>query len=258
MRKNSRAFTLIELLVVIAIIGILAAMLLPALSKSKSLAKSIKCKNNLHQIGLAMQMYLHDNNKFPMYGRAPSSGEPQGSKWYQDIYPYLQNKWTNNIFDCPSYKFVIYDGGAEGNSIYVSLGSYGYNFGIADQNGIYHYGLSSKFSANATMISDSSVPESDVKSPSQMIMIGDSVSVTSDNKLVLGLEILSRKLHMDQWDSLIVSDVIANQRHNGKLNYVFCDNHVENFKTKDILLSKEDKYLKLWASDGISHNEIIP
>ena len=102
-RANERrppGFTLIELLVVIAIIAILAAMLLPALSKAKDSGKKTKCTSNLHQMGLGMLMYAEDNDGFLPRGNDPL--------WWQVLTPTLGGRVRNDyskvqIYLCPSY-----------------------------------------------------------------------------------------------------------------------------------------------------------
>ena len=119
-RQSSGAFTLIELLVVIAIIAILAAMLLPALTRAKLKAQTIRCLNNQRQWGLSAQLYASDNgDALPrdgtdnggQYGVDTGSvsgpGSPQDPfAWFNELPPYVGEKPFSYYYTLagPKYK----------------------------------------------------------------------------------------------------------------------------------------------------------
>jgi prepilin-type N-terminal cleavage/methylation domain-containing protein len=116
-QPGSRAFTLIELLVVIAIIAILAAMLLPALAKAKEKAHQASCLSNLKQAGIALNLYVDDNNGYFPYvsvdAKVIDPTDTSGSKliWTKFLGAYVPQRGSkitsqeNAIFICPATKF---------------------------------------------------------------------------------------------------------------------------------------------------------
>ena len=100
--RTRRDFTLIELLVVIAIIAILAAMLLPALSKAREKARAISCISNIKQIGLGTITYMQDNEDFlPNFYYSASLGgwQPPNGGWRAELHDYVGD---NKVWICPS------------------------------------------------------------------------------------------------------------------------------------------------------------
>lgn len=95
--KLKRGFTLIELLVSISIIAILVALILPAVQQAREAARRTQCKNNLKQIGLALQNYHDVYQKFPLGVRNQSLGF--GSSWWVGLLPYLEYKALYDIYD---------------------------------------------------------------------------------------------------------------------------------------------------------------
>ncbi|MCC9607882.1 DUF1559 domain-containing protein [Blastopirellula sp. JC732] len=95
MKREKRGFTLVELLVVIAIIGVLIALLLPAVQQAREAARRMSCTNNLKQLGLALHNHHDTFGEFPRGAGAPN-GAAYGAMWSAYLLPFIEQ---NNIFE---------------------------------------------------------------------------------------------------------------------------------------------------------------
>ncbi len=97
--RDRRAFTLVELLVVIAIIGILIALLLPAVQAAREAARRLQCSNNLKQVGLALLSYESSHGVFPPGALETADGLHWGHSWWVRILPYIEQNTIYDQFD---------------------------------------------------------------------------------------------------------------------------------------------------------------
>src|SRR2546423_11170011 len=141
-KRAVTAFTLLELLVTIFVIGILAALLFPTLARSKASARDTGCLNNLHQIGLALQVYVDENeNRVPTMFDSPITAEagitnPLLPSVGKVLLPFLA---SSNLLRCPS----------DDRNLYAQTGSsYAWNTVLNGQDADHLNWLGSSFEAH--------------------------------------------------------------------------------------------------------------
>lgn len=205
-------FTLIELLVVISIIAILAAMLLPVLSKARGRAQSSSCANLLKQLGMADSLYANDNSDW----HVPVTYKNNSVRWGALLVPYLNIATTDNTYWpnkmlCPGASAAVHVAQSTSIARYRYDRIYGSNAAMSDGWGVW--------AATAAYVGfrEGAIPDS-----SRKFMFMDSRS------LMLNPQYADPTGWYTYGDALTGNVDRPCYRHDDTLNASFYDGHVEN------------------------------
>ena len=234
------AFTLIELLVVIAIIAILAALLLPALSRGKIAAQKTYCKNNLRQMGIALQGYRFDHGVFPY-----AADSRTRKLWFTAIGTKDEDFYRS--MECPTFKTdrppdkaIIW---LFGQPLIAAPGvAYGYNgFGIGAANST-SWTVYAGLGRIVLTGPEPMVKDADVKMPSDMIALGDSMTLVGQPFVVYTY-------------LLAINTGTPPERHAGDENLGFADGHVATLRLSEVVSTNEVNRRR-WNADHEPHWEV--